>query len=102
MTEKMSVVEALMVQRDAVMFGWNRLPTKPNTACAVVRRGPAGEFMYLHVDNMRAATLLHGEARRRSSQNAIGFNHCPSTTLDDMLDLFDEAIRRAKELEDSQ
>lgn len=106
----MSVVEELMAQRDAVMFGtWvGRYPVRAEEACLVVRQE------YLHPQAKRPVA----SRARGLSENAIGvvcdvlrdrgvqvwrrppaWNDQRSRKRAHVLDVLDEAIRRAKELE---
>lgn len=95
----MTPVEALMAQRDAVMFGWERLPSSPNGACAVIRWE---EDVMVSLPDQSKPGFYHlcKASRDISSVDPVSYNHDPDTTLDDMLEMFDLAIRYAKEAEE--
>lgn len=95
----MTPVEALMAQRDAVMFGWSRTPSKSGEACAILR-WEGDEMVQLLEQSYIGWRHLIQASRHISAKDPISYNHHSDTTLDDMLEMFDLAIRYAKEAEE--
>lgn len=99
--------EQLLAQRDAVLFGtWvNRSPKAAGEACLVVRATSEDEGMGLSIDAitiLRAILLERGYACPGKAGYGLDpwrWNDEYAQDYVEVLDVLDEAIRRAKEIE---
>lgn len=95
----MTIAEELMAQRDAVNFGtWvQRTPHETLEACTALRINVRGTVGALSVTaNSLVSEILFGDNRHLLR---IGdWNDTPGRTREEVLDLLDDGIRRAKEL----
>lgn len=116
---KPTVVEELVQQRDAILFGeWVRtVPREENEACAVLRnpvKVPCQDIHPRMESFVRAAEIVHHdeireeardllesaiEARAGEWWSATTWNDTQAKDKEEVLSVFDDAIRMAKEAE---
>ena len=96
----MTVSEELSAQRDRILFGtWvHGLPRQPGEACALFRF--VGDSRTLLA--MGARAVLNEAAYRRGIVSVVWWQDEPKRSKQEVLDLFDDAIRLAKEQENAE
>lgn len=111
----MNVVEELLAQRDAVLFGkWvKRPPQAENEACLVMRAKPGAELMrggctcgcedrllYVESDELSESAKVWARMsveKLHGLYSAEGWNDYAAKSKDQVIEVLDEAIRMAKE-----
>lgn len=106
--DKQTVVEELMAQRDAVIFGdWVRgTPTMPNQACLIIRNEGFDSTKNHHKVKMlshAAQGLVQEEVHRKYDDvNAVYCNDHVFESFEDAVEILDGALIAAKELENKE